>query len=191
MERKCEIIKGVEYIPSIEFTSSSNYLLIKKEIQKLNRFDQEVIKAAWYGALYKNFIENFYTASLYLKWIDRNLGFGVFALNAIKEGHYIGEYAGQVKRYLPIRFRRNSYIGELRVSSSSELKLVIDAEKKGNITRFINHSVNPNVQSMTILNKGLMHVVFVAKKQIDPNVQLAFDYGQEYWKYRETPEIIN
>jgi len=74
-------------------------------------------------------------------------GWGVFTKNELKAGDYIEEYAGEAitqneaeRRGMIYDVKDCSY---LFVVASD---LVIDASKKGNKTRFINHSNSPNVQ---------------------------------------------
>jgi hypothetical protein len=190
-EKKCMIIDGVEFIDTCEFVSSSNYLLAKKEVRNYNCKNESVLKALWMGTLYQEKLKDGYFANLRLEYIDDVLGYGIFANQEIKEGQYVGEYVGEIKRYLPLRFRRNDYLGELRVGEEVPLKFIIDAEKKGNLTRFINHSISPNLQSLTVITQGMMHVIFVAKQTINKDQQLTYNYGEAYWKRRSNPLTIN
>lgn len=191
LEKKCIIVDGVEYIDTSEFISSSNYLLAKKEVKKYSRKKESVIRALWLGSLYQKYLEKGFVADLRLQYISDEIGYGIFANKDIKEGQYVGEYVGEIKRYLPLRYRRNDYIGELRVSDEVPLKFIIDAERKGNLTRFINHSDNPNLQSLTVIANGMMHAVFVAGKAIQKDIQLTYNYGEAYWRKREPPLTIN
>jgi SET domain-containing protein len=190
-EKICVMIDGVEFINSSEFVSASNYLLAKKEVKRYSSKNESVIRGLWLGALYQNYLLRGYLADIRLEFIDKKIGYGIFANRDIKEGAYIGEYVGEIKRYLPLRYRRNDYVGELRISEDVPLKFIIDAEKKGNLTRFINHSPDPNLHSLTIINKGMMHAIFVAKRPILKNNQLTYNYGDAYWRKREPPAIIN
>ena len=71
--------------------------------------------------------------------------------------------------------------------------LKLDACKKGNFTRFVNHSSKPNVVADTFfipknpygLTPSPLEIVYVAKKKILPGEQLLISYeeGDEtYWK---------
>lgn len=70
--------------------------------------------------------------------------------------------------------------------------LNIDAEKKGNFTRFINHSEKPNVVAELFsippnslgLDPAPVEVLYLAKKRIEPGEQLLINYEGEdksYW----------
>jgi histone-lysine N-methyltransferase EZH2 len=74
-------------------------------------------------------------------------GWGVFTKNALKAGDFIEEYVGEAisqeeadRRGMICDARDRSY---LFVVASD---LVIDGDRKGNKSRFLNHSDNPNVQ---------------------------------------------
>ncbi|ETO36918.1 hypothetical protein RFI_00145 [Reticulomyxa filosa] len=77
-------------------------------------------------------------------------GFGLFSLQKIKCGDFVTEYVGEIidmeecqKRLKKTEYQRRNkcYIIEL------EKNLFIDATKKGNIGRFVNHSCDPNCQT--------------------------------------------
>jgi SET domain-containing protein len=64
---------------------------------------------------------------------------------------------------------------------------VIDAEEKGNFTRFINHSDEPNLTSRWIVVDGIYHVILFANQLIPKGTQLTYDYGPNYWSQRPGP----
>lgn len=184
---KCILVDDIEYIQVLEFMSASCYIMLKKEVERMPKENEEVVKASWFGSFFKKEIEEGYLAKLSLKWINGQVGYGVFARSGLNEGAYVGEYVGEVKKYFPLRMRRNDYLGELRLSCNHALKFIIDAERRGNLMRCVNHSVNPNLEPITVILKGMMHVIFVAKKKIEAGEQITFNYGQSYWKTREAP----
>ena len=53
---------------------------------------------------------------------------------------------------------------------------VIDATKSGNISRFINHSCEPNAMTEKWTVKGVVRIAFVAIKDIQPGEEITFDY---------------
>src|SRR5690606_41421034 len=68
----------------------------------------------------------------------------------------------------------------------------LDARHKGNFTRFINHSENPNLAAYTIsvpknpfgIAPSPIEVVYFAKKKIRPGEQLLVSYedgAKNYW----------
>ena len=74
-------------------------------------------------------------------------GWGAFTKKAAEAGDYIGEYVGEV-----ISQEEADRRGQLAdAMNSSYLFLlasnrVVDAARKGNLTRFINHSDDPNAE---------------------------------------------
>ena len=66
------------------------------------------------------------------------------------------------------------------------INYVIDATN-GNLTRFINHSYNPNLQPMYAFIEGFYHLIFLTIKPIKNGEQLAYNYGNNYWYLRGKP----
>ena len=62
---------------------------------------------------------------------------------------------------------------------------VIDAEKGGNLTRFINHSDQPNLEPIGVFWKGSLHIILRSLKKIQKGEQLTYDYGADYWSRRK------
>jgi hypothetical protein len=58
-------------------------------------------------------------------------------------------------------------------------KFMLDAEKQGNLTRFINHSDSPNLEAKT---RADGQIVFVAKRNIYFGEELTFNYGAAFPK---------
>jgi hypothetical protein len=86
-----------------------------------------------------------------------NIGIGVFAKELIDEGEFIGEYTGVVcgnKNYT------NSDYALLYPAMDDGLE--INALEYGNITRFINHSINPNAEFRRIFVNDVIHVICVS-----------------------------
>ena len=124
--------------------------------------------------------ENFCLISkVYLKKIDSEIGLGLFAKKPIKKGSFIGEFTGIVRKRTQSLVNKNDYL--MRYSLEKK-KFVIDAEKKGNFSRFINHSFHPNLFVTSAFIDGLLHKVFIASRDILENEQLTFDYGKTYFK---------
>lgn len=69
----------------------------------------------------------------------------MFIINVFYSGTFVDEYMGEVinqhemiKRMKKKLYRNNNYMVQLNHDE------IIDATRKGNITRFINHSCEPN-----------------------------------------------
>lgn len=59
----------------------------------------------------------------------------------------------------------------------------IDASKKGNISRFMNHSCNPNCELQKWVVGSSMRIGIFAIKNIPEGAELTFDYKFERYGY--------
>lgn len=53
---------------------------------------------------------------------------------------------------------------------------VIDATIKGNISRFINHSCDPNAETQKWTVNGELRIGFFSTRTIQPDEEITFDY---------------
>ena len=114
-------------------------------------------------------------------------GTGVYAVAPIKKGARIIEYIGERishaeadRRYE----RKGSDDGHTFLFIASN-RTVIDATDGGNDARFINHSCNPNCETVIEQNR-----VFVeATRSIKPGDELGYDY-QLTWDSTDEPEDL-
>lgn len=102
-------------------------------------------------------------------------GRGVFALTPIRKGSRIIEYKGELISDAEAD-RRYSKLHEHSPHTmlfSVDDNLVIDATRRGNSARWINHSCQPNCE---ISDKG--HRIFIdARRAIVPGEELTYDYN--------------
>jgi len=82
-----------------------------------------------------------------------------------------------VKKIADIREKRyeESGIGSsylFRIDDDS----IIDATKKGNLARFINHSCEPNCYARVITLSGEKKIVIYAKRDINIGEEITYDY---------------
>jgi len=140
------------------------------------------------GALFHEKIESDFLPKVSIRWLSPELEHGLFAEELILEGAYVGEYTGiirenDLRRYIG---KLNNYCYNYPVKDSLERDYVIDAQN-GNFTRFINHSSQPNLEPHHVFYGGFYHLIFLAKRAIEPGEQLTYNYGQNYWQLREPP----
>lgn len=113
-------------------------------------------------------------------------GFGIRANHEVFPDQFIIEYVGEVlntkqfekraKQYSKDK-NRHYYFMALRSSA------VIDATTKGNISRFINHSCDPNAMTQKWTVNGELRVGFFSTRYIKPGEEITFDYQfQRYGK---------
>jgi SET domain-containing protein len=102
-------------------------------------------------------------------------GLGVFATRAIRKGEVIEEYVGERISHAEANWRyrhrdiNDSHTFLFTVSS----RTVIDARRKGNDTRYINHRCDPNCEAQ--IRRG--RVFIVAIRNIWPGDELGFEYN--------------
>ena len=150
---------------------------------------------------------------LVLKKISDQIGHGVFVhpnAKALKKGQLIGPYSGVMSIEVENEPDDSAYafalVTEMKLNKEEQKRLDsknkfapsrhyalnLDANDKGNFTRFINHCENPNVEAITHLippnSEGLeempIEVLYIAKKTIKPGEQLLVCYEDEdetYW----------
>lgn len=151
---------------------------------------------------------------LICKKLPKKLGFGIFLhpeAKPIRKGQIIGPYSGIVAllpqnapgdssyAFAPIvdivlsKKEQTLFDKKNRYRPNRFYAIDVDAEKKGNFIRFINHSEKPNVVAHLFkvpanslgLDPSPIEVIYVAKKTIHPGEQLLVCYegdGSSYWK---------
>ncbi|XP_031639899.1 uncharacterized protein LOC116351884 isoform X2 [Contarinia nasturtii] len=113
-------------------------------------------------------------------------GYGLIATSYIPAGVFIMEYVGEVLNSKQFEKRANDYSKQMNahyyfMALSSDC--VIDATKKGNISRFINHSCDPNAETQKWTVNGELRIGFFSKKPIMADEEITFDYQfQRYGK---------
>ena len=109
-------------------------------------------------------------------------GWGLMSTETIKEGAFVIEYVGEVITMDEFRNRmankkeakeENYYFMQINNNR------MIDAEAKGNLSRFINNSHDPNLQARKWEVNGDTRIGLFATKEITPGTELTFDYGFE------------
>ncbi|KAK6815947.1 hypothetical protein RU639_009179 [Aspergillus parasiticus] len=119
-----------------------------------------------------------------------NRGFGLRSPRYIREGQFIDCYLGEVitKQHADIREETavkngHSYLFGLDFSPEVDEEdiYVVDGQRFGCATRFMNHSCRPNCRMFTVTNtigdERLYNLAFFALKDIPPMTELTFDYN--------------
>ena len=114
------------------------------------------------------------------RWEREGGGYELVAKETIQKDKYIGQYVGIVKRRENAN-RKSKYRMELEVNGTD---YIIDAEEKGNWTRFMNHSHKPNCEDRILMVDGRREVWFVSLEDIPAGTPLTFDYS---WGDTEFP----
>lgn len=125
-------------------------------------------------------------AKVSLRWIDPIFGYGLFCEENLEEGLYIGEYSGLIRSVNRLICNINDYCFHYPTRFFSLWPyLVVDSEKEGNLLRFLNHSDEPNLRPVCLVDRGLLHLCFFANREIAKGEELTFNYGNDYWRTRE------
>lgn len=105
-------------------------------------------------------------------------GVGVVADENIRAGSLVGEYQGEVISKETFQCRRQSYTGERHFYFMTlTSKLIIDASRKSQATRFVNHSCDPNAETQKWNAGGEPRVGIYALRDIPKGEEVTFDYG--------------
>lgn len=109
-------------------------------------------------------------------------GMGLRATAALQPGDFVMEYVGEVLDYKQFksRVKQQAKMGQehhyFMALNSDE---VIDASYKGNVSRYMNHSCDPNCETQKWTVNGVLRVGFFVKKAVEPLTELNFDYQFE------------
>uniref|UniRef100_A0AC34QGX7 Histone-lysine N-methyltransferase n=1 Tax=Panagrolaimus sp. JU765 TaxID=591449 RepID=A0AC34QGX7_9BILA len=116
-------------------------------------------------------------------------GFQVTSQEFIPKGTFVAEYVGQVlstaearHKLASIRENQNNYLLCIaEVFNENLMFTFIDAEFYGNVSRFINHGCDPNLE-IKLVRTGttIPRFCLFAKRDIHPMEELCYDYGVEY-----------
>eukprot|EP01090_Pellita_catalonica_P007630 TRINITY_DN1821_c0_g1_i2.p1 TRINITY_DN1821_c0_g1~~TRINITY_DN1821_c0_g1_i2.p1 ORF type:complete len:482 (+),score=125.35 TRINITY_DN1821_c0_g1_i2:604-2049(+) len=104
---------------------------------------------------------------------------GLFALEPIEANGMVIEYIGEIIRQKVADVREKRY-ERLGIGSSYMFRIdedtIIDATKKGNLARFINHCCDPNCYARVIQVGGEKKIVIYSKENIAVNEEITYDY---------------
>ncbi|KAL1608400.1 hypothetical protein SLS60_003342 [Paraconiothyrium brasiliense] len=115
-------------------------------------------------------------------------GIGVYTRRAFRQGTVLGWYAGELRTLASMDDSNSDYLMEIEIgdiSPNTPLEptpsIYIDGERKGNWTRFINHSCAADCvfRIMRVGNTRIMAVEAI--KDIPRGKELSVDYGEEYY----------
>ncbi|CAK9810795.1 Histone-lysine N-methyltransferase SETD2 [Anthophora quadrimaculata] len=113
-------------------------------------------------------------------------GFGLRAMVDLLAGEFIMEYVGEVVDPKDFRRRAKEYSKDKNKHyyfMALKSDQIIDATMKGNVSRFINHSCDPNSETQKWTVNGELRIGFFNKKFIAAGEEITFDYHfQRYGK---------
>lgn len=176
---------NIRYRPFLTFSSYSFFIQVLNQCPYILRSRSLASdNYEWTKTYYQELIEG-QIAPICIKWIDPTLGYGAFATENIMKGQFIGEYTGIVRQLHRRHPDHNPYCFHYPTKFWSLKYLTVDSMKEGNLMRFINHSNQPNIHPLCLVDRRLLHQVLIAKRMIKEGEQLTFDYGEDYWIKRK------
>lgn len=146
-------------------------------------------QALHYGKLYDKELSVGEEALSSIKWVHEDVGYGLYSTIDLQEGSFIGEYTGLICENNSY-YKMKNYLFRYPLEEFNGKKLSIDAEPHGNLTRFINHSFEPNLLPVHAFHNGLYHVILIAIKPIKKGEAFSYNYGHSYWYLRGAPTLI-
>lgn len=117
---------------------------------------------------------------LYLKWVNKDVGWGVFTDSFIKKGDIVeicyclidNQISAPHKNYT-FQINDNPY----------------DVYHVLGFGAIYNHSSSPNIRWESLPEEGQI-VIFYASRDIEIGEELRHDYGTEYWEKRGRKPLI-
>ncbi len=112
-----------------------------------------------------------------IRFISKRMGYGVFASQDIGKYVILNHYAGVLTKDSTIGLHNKSTF-----TFQDFPKYSIDAEKKANWCRFMNHSEKGNVIAWEYyLPEGPRIIYTTGSKGVKKGEQLLYSYGDDYW----------
>ncbi len=179
----------ISYLPQLDFAKLSYFQKICRKTAKFHKKGLLDAEQLWLGSYFQKEILTAALPPVRLRWIDKDMGWGVFAERDLLPMEYIGQYAGLVRK----RKRadaKNAYCSEYAIAQGERSAYNIDALDQGGIVRFINHSSKPNLASAFATVRDLSHAILYVSKLVPKGAQLCYDYGPDYWEKRSAPKKI-
>ncbi|MFT5317676.1 MAG: hypothetical protein ACI8RA_000927 [Chlamydiales bacterium] len=172
------------YFQSYSIYKEASYLAYHSPFRKNLPSEKELKIIEW--VLYKN--HSSWKDDFIIKWINKKIGWGLFANRDIEPGEIVGEYLGEMIE--ADSSLKSDYTFYYSLSSKKGSAYFIDSESSGNHTRFLNHSSNPNAVACIMYFNNLLHQVFFTIKPVSKGEEVTWDYGPLFWMGREPPAII-
>lgn len=183
--KEFETFSHVRYSSSLEFSNSALEKAIKQRCALIESKGKLDPRQKWLGHYYAPEIRAGYHLEGHIAWIDPAIGYGVFTDRPIRCNEYVGEYVGVVKKRPFFGRLKNNYCFDYTFCIGKRTPYIIDAKEQGNYTRYINHSLQGNLETASVLCDGVMHIILYAICDIPKGAQLCYDYGPHYWERRK------
>ncbi|XP_017282030.1 histone-lysine N-methyltransferase SETD2 isoform X2 [Kryptolebias marmoratus] len=118
--------------------------------------------------------------------LTEDKGWGLIAAKELPPNTFVLEYCGEVLDHKEFKTRVKEYARNKNIHyyfMSLKNNEIIDATLKGNCSRFMNHSCEPNCETQKWTVNGQLRVGFFTTKTVTAGTELTFDYQfQRYGK---------
>lgn len=118
--------------------------------------------------------------------LTEDKGWGLRAAKDLSPNTFVLEYCGEVLDHKEFKTRVKEYARNKNIHyyfMSLKNNEIIDATLKGNCSRFMNHSCEPNCETQKWTVNGQLRVGFFTTKAVSAGTELTFDYQfQRYGK---------
>uniref|UniRef100_A0A667ZXC8 [histone H3]-lysine(36) N-trimethyltransferase n=1 Tax=Myripristis murdjan TaxID=586833 RepID=A0A667ZXC8_9TELE len=118
--------------------------------------------------------------------LTEDKGWGLRAAKDLSPNTFVLEYCGEVLDHKEFKTRVKEYARNKNIHyyfMSLKNNEIIDATLKGNCSRFMNHSCEPNCETQKWTVNGQLRVGFFTTKAVTAGTELTFDYQfQRYGK---------
>lgn len=184
-------LENLFFLSNPIFENEHTLYKILSHSQKEKEKDLIPPEKTWMGIYFDKEMQQGAQPFVSIRFIDEEVGFGVFAEQRILSCSFVGEYTGIIQQTTRKNMKDKKYCVHYTVSQMGRNNFIIDAEKMGNFTRFINHSANPNLSLQSVYWRGIPRMIFIALKEIEEGTQFTFDYGTFFWKEcQQTPKLF-
>ena len=177
-----------EYIDELEFSCEKIHEKVRLRCLKKMKKKHFAAYNRWSCSLFAQELKQKKQKAFSIEKIHPLVGYGVIAKERIAPLTFIGEYTGEVRNRVRSDSKNDYAFGY--VDGRFTTPWVIDASKKGNFTRFFNHSYSPNLISRWIIADEVAHIAFFSSCVIEVGDKMTFDYGPYYWRNRPIPQSL-
>lgn len=173
-----ERLTGMRYLSHLEFTSKAVYHEVAEQCQRCIVNKTVSQKAISVGVSYADQIYKGFVNAVEIRWIDANIGYGLFAAKECAPGEFVGEYVGCVRKVPCIFGGVNEYFYRYPLYRTGFFVYAIDASSQCNEVSFINHGKeNANCEAVVGVARGLFHVCIRTIRPVHKGEEFLFDYG--------------
>lgn len=193
-----DLVMEAADIPLMHENKDATQRFLNDEIRSLIIAKRLTVKQL--SEMRKSLQEQSVRKDLQVKFINKKMGYGVFATQAMPVNTVIGVYSGQIKTIEEVNqdyafpfLGINPSAMNSQDEDEQEKTFWVDASVYGNATRFINHAEDQNCSTFNILDaSNIPQVVFVTRDPIKKGEQITINYGSVYgWDNEsEDAEVI-